>query len=500
MILSEEVVVRINTHDTKYYRSKGYVFKAGTPTTIQIEDLKEGSHAIISVQCDVCGRQTTVAYRRYLKSLRCGGYYSCSNRCNRKKIVNTCIERYGTDCPLSSKEVRIRIRKTMIERYGVDVPLKSVEILEKTRNTVRERYGVDCVFQSSEIKESSKETFLLEHGVDHYCKSKEYHDRLPEITARTSDTRRRRVIKKYSSLGVFELSGQTIYGVCSEGHQYEIPYSVFYMRNKYGVTPCTVCKPIYSFNQSIVEKSFLEFVQTHYTGKIIHGDRTILPCGLELDVYLPDLSLAFEFNGVYWHSDLHLPWDYHIKKSERCREVGIRLVHVWEDDWSHKREVVESRVLHLLGESTRIGARSLRVVEISDEESSYFQMRNSLYGVACGDVHISLKDDNGNITILGVFSKVDGGWDMSCCPSKGISVPGGISRMIHYLRRVHGGGEIRVEVDSDWGESTLTKVGFIRNVVIPPVPKGFRDGVRIEWKKGTPSIHGCGTTRITCRG
>ena len=64
---------------------------------------------------------------------------------------------------------------------------------------------------------------------------------------------------------------------------------------------CTNCNPI-NKPISIQEKELLDFVKSNYNGEIIHNDRSIIH-PYELDIYLPDLRLAIEYNGDYWHAN-----------------------------------------------------------------------------------------------------------------------------------------------------------------------------------------------------
>ena len=55
----------------------------------------------------------------------------------------------------------------------------------------------------------------------------------------------------------------------------------------------------------------------------------------EIDIYIPSLNKAIEFNGQYWHYN-HAnknckPKGYHAMKSNLCRKKGIKLLHVRED-------------------------------------------------------------------------------------------------------------------------------------------------------------------------
>lgn len=62
----------------------------------------------------------------------------------------------------------------------------------------------------------------------------------------------------------------------------------------------------------------------------------------ELDIYIPELNKAIEFNGTYWHYDQSnkncKPKGYHAMKSNLCKDIGVKLLHVREDLWLNKKE------------------------------------------------------------------------------------------------------------------------------------------------------------------
>lgn len=79
---------------------------------------------------------------------------------------------------------------------------------------------------------------------------------------------------------------------------------------------------------------------------IVRNDRTILKPNLELnhfkhnheiDIYIPDLKLGFEFNGMYWHRNK--PKGYHMEKYNTAKHCGITLYHIWEDEYSCEEDI-----------------------------------------------------------------------------------------------------------------------------------------------------------------
>lgn len=83
------------------------------------------------------------------------------------------------------------------------------------------------------------------------------------------------------------------------------------------------------------------------------GDYSVIHKGgsggaLQLDVYFPELNIAIEYNGDYWHDrelyekDLEndTAFSREKMKDNLCKDKGIVLYHVWESDWKQNRTLV----------------------------------------------------------------------------------------------------------------------------------------------------------------
>lgn len=100
---------------------------------------------------------------------------------------------------------------------------------------------------------------------------------------------------------------------------------------------CRKCHPL-----SSGEDELFVFVRSLNPNLIIkrHTKSIIKP--QEIDIYIPELKLAIEFNGVYWHSTKHiLEKNYHLNKTKACEEKGIWLIHIWEWDWIKNKDKVK---------------------------------------------------------------------------------------------------------------------------------------------------------------
>jgi hypothetical protein len=130
MILTREILIKINESNYSYYEELGYDVTIGETLEIPIELLSTGSHYKIECKCDGCGVKKEVIFKNYVKYDNRWGEYFC-RKCSESKRKATLKENYGVEYPIQSKEIRKRIEKTMIQKFGVDNPSKSKEILAR---------------------------------------------------------------------------------------------------------------------------------------------------------------------------------------------------------------------------------------------------------------------------------------------------------------------------------------------------------------------------------
>lgn len=85
------------------------------------------------------------------------------------------------------------------------------------------------------------------------------------------------------------------------------------------------------------ENELTSYIKSIYNGEIILNSRSLV--GFELDIYLPDLKLAFEYDGSYWHS--YKNKYYHLDKTILCERRGIKLIHVWDAVWKSQPDFIK---------------------------------------------------------------------------------------------------------------------------------------------------------------
>lgn len=163
----------------------------------------------------------------------------------------------------------------------------------------------------------------------------------------------------------------------------------------------------------------------------IRSDRSVIE-PLELDIYIPNYNLAIEYNGLVWHSEKHgKDKNYHKNKTDMCREKGVRLIHIWEDDFNRNQDLELRFLSHQLGLGTfsRVYARKTTVdTETSKSEVRLFLMENHVQGYTHHTTSIGLRED-GDLVAVACFTKRGGEWELvRYCTSK--HVLGGLGKLM----------------------------------------------------------------------
>lgn len=132
---------------------------------------------------------------------------------------------------------------------------------------------------------------------------------------------------------------------------------------------------------SMGEKELSDFIKSICNYEVIENDRTII-IPKELDIYIPSKNLAIEYNGIRFHTtQFGKDKDYHLNKTLACKEKGIRLIHIFEDEWLYKRPIVESIISSALGiYKQKIFARKCEVKEIDNDTFRQFCNENHIQG------------------------------------------------------------------------------------------------------------------------
>ncbi len=152
---------------------------------------------------------------------------------------------------------------------------------------------------------------------------------------------------------------------------------------------CPLCKA--EFQSSNSEKELLEFLKQSLPNNIQIQERVtnIIP-PKELDIYIPEKYIAIEFNGLYWHSTEFKDRNYHLQKTIDCEKQNIQLIHIFEDEWLYKKDIVKSRLLSILGLSKyrKLHANSSRIIikQVPIEEERRFLEANHLQGYYASQV------------------------------------------------------------------------------------------------------------------
>lgn len=118
--------------------------------------------------------------------------------------------------------------------------------------------------------------------------------------------------------------------------------------------------------------------------EVVSGDRTAIS-PMELDVYVPHLRLAIEYNGLYWHSSAVQERGRHFRKWRACYQNGVSLLAIYQDEWASlpTRELLKSMIRWRCRKFTGspLNARDLLLREdVPRNEAIDFFNRNHLDG------------------------------------------------------------------------------------------------------------------------
>lgn len=289
------------------------------------------------------------------------------------------------------------------------------------------------------------------------------------------------------------------------------------------------CPKCYPRNQG--ESKFEHEVQNFITslGLTISKHDRVLIKPKELDIVVHDRKVAIELNGLYFHSDLYIGKFYHLDKTILCEKAGYRLIHIFEDEWIYKKDIVKERLKQIFktSSSTKINARDCNIKIIDTKTKNEFLKKFHLQGPDIGSsVRLGAFYNNELVAVMTFsqsnitkgFRKQAGVWELNrFCSDYKYNIRGIAGKLLKYFQRNFDWIRIFSYADRRWSNGNLYyKLGFklvgqtdidywyvkgIKRIPRwelrkrPDEPKDIPEHI-LRVKEGYVKIYGCGNLKF----
>lgn len=234
--------------------------------------------------------------------------------------------------------------------------------------------------------------------------------------------------------------------------------------------------PSCSHSISNAEREICAFLYRFFPEEDISvRDRTVLSGGKELDIFIPKLGLAIEYNGLIWHSEkFNKGKNYHLDKLVECNGKGIKLIQVFEDEWLERKDIVLSKIRHIIGKDCGVvvPARKCVITEVPKGEAHAFLDANHIQGSAGATVFVGAYHLSDLVAVMG-FRRVGEEWELvRFATLDGIRCCGIGSRLFRRFVREFAPEKVKSFADRRWttdkDSNLYTKLGFCLTEVLPP--------------------------------
>ena len=388
--------------------------------------------------CKECGVEVKTIYR----SFKLNPKFLCKSCKIKDKLKNsdkslivlkreeTCLKRYGVKNPQQLKDIRDKTKTTISKKSSEEIE----EIKKKAKETRLKKYGVEFFFQTEDFKKKAKESFLKKYGVENYSQSDEFKKRNILILQELVDKNREIIDKNNLEFIGFNNEIKNLKFRCKECHT-EFNGRVYNKEELIYISKCPVC--FNNFKTSSEEKEMSDFVES-----VVDVERNKkFGIKYEIDCFIPSINIGFEYDGIYWHSSLFKDDDYHYNKTLYFNNLGIKVYHIYSDEWLFKNDIVKSIIKSKLNVYEHIFyARKLIIKDVSKKEEKDFLNENHIQGFTPSSVCLGLYNDDELISLMSFgksrFSKKFDYELLRFVNKKYTKVIGGASRLFSsFIRR-----------------------------------------------------------------
>lgn len=222
--------------------------------------------------------------------------------------------------------------------------------------------------------------------------------------------------------------------------------------------------------------------------KVVQRARKVVD-GYEIDIYIPSRNIGIEYNGLYWHSERQKDKWYHINKTIACNKQGIRLVQIFEDEYTEHKEIVLSKIRHLLGidnNRTKYRAHRCIVREILKSDAEVFLNQYHIQGFTASTLYTgAFANIDGEDVLVGVmtYKRTDNTWELNrFATNYHYNINGLGGKLFKWFTKRYEFDKVISFADRRWtlsvSNNLYTKLGFKLENITKPDYKYVVDGVR----------------------
>jgi len=378
----------------------------------------------------------------------------------------TCIEKYGCVSPFGNKEVQGKSKKTNKEKYGAESVFgKDSSVRLKVEETQTRLYG-GVGFQSKEILQKTHNTQIERYGA---------------VGLAAEQTKKKSQKTRKENSPCSNLTEEQCYElITTNGVQGTADFLGAHYSSVYNAIHRLGLEDLLKKCDSLYQLEIMTFVKSVYSGTVIK-DAAVLD-NKEIDVYLPELKLGFECDGIYYHSSKYVDPGYHAWKSSKARDNGIRLIHIFEDEWYDHKDIWKEKIKHLIGiRDSVIYARKTICKEITKKDSKPFLEKYHIQGVGKSNKVYGLFFEDELVSVMTFRKdKEDYILDRFC---SSCTVTGGFSKLLKFFINNNDVKKIYSFLDiasNGYHESVYDRTGFVIDKILRHDYKYLYKGKRVH--------------------
>jgi len=245
----------------------------------------------------------------------------------------------------------------------------------------------------------------------------------------------------------------------------------------------SLCPKCYPISKSKCELEIYEFVKSLEEGEVISGDRSLIG-PKEIDVFVPQKHFGIEFNGLYWHSEMidSASKKDLLDKTNACKSKGVKLMHIFSDEWENKKEICKSMIRNRLGLSNRIFARKCKVKVLEKQEFDKFMNESHIDGKVNSSIRLGLIYEDEIVCAIGFRKPRQKKWceyiEISRFANRrDTSVVGGLSKLLSFYRKNYDTKKVMTYSDRRFGSGDAYRNTGFCNVGDSGIDYWYTDGI-----------------------